>query len=642
LDRLELYNITVAHVTNKLRIELVGVNIERVTLNMQTALTPEENLSSSMAWTELVSGSVTFDQPAPIPSSTLQTIVMESFENEALDLYLIRLKLAEGESLQQIDRVSVGMDGIAAPPPSDNVIPVNENDGVSALLIVIVVCVVIGVIMACVFAYYLLYGRKRRPRRPKEPELPGITTDPTPPEDEAGEVEYSPEEYYHTQEFREPYLLNAVEESDAGSSLHVDSDTVVDVENQSVATMYSYRDEMPFSNQFQARQAPPAAAAASGEMALQKLPRQQQAPTTPGLIGSTGNSSPYRKAGGFLGGLVGKYMGAANPDESSLGEDEYGFDKEANPSMDDGSVFIKVDDYDDNRSLVSDGRVGQILGDVHSIQGQESPHNFDDIWNDESDGEDNNTHKDEDIQQVLNVSIASSIPFDERIPSSDSKPFDEKRSEQPDIVIAPHTAALVDNQILTARLSNALDKSLDKSRDTTTQDDSQIVDEESVQDYDDHQPVQDYDHHQPPQEDESTQDGSYMEDSYGFVYQKHYHAKKNPLIMPPPTKASNDNNVLKQRTVVDHITGGVMLEAGADDQSFEVVSADSKTSAKSKTSIKSGLSSSIKSLTEKPRKLVKGMSVRKKRTSDWGESPTTTVSSLKFKANRSFPLSGIK
>jgi hypothetical protein len=242
----------------------------------------------------------------------------------------------------------------------------------------------------------------------------------------------------------------------------------------------------------------------------------------------------------------------------------------------------------------------------------------------------------------LDVSIASSIPFDERIPSSDSKPFDEKRSEQPDIVIAPHTAALVDNQILTARLSNALDKSLDKSRDTTTQDDSQIVDEESVQDYDDHQPVQDYDHHQPPQEDESTQDGSYMEDSYGFVYQKHYHAKKNPLIMPPPTKASNDNNVLKQRTVVDHITGGVMLEAGADDQSFEVVSADSKTSAKSKTSIKSGLSSSIKSLTEKPRKLVKGMSVRKKRTSDWGESPTTTVSSLKFKANRSFPLSGIK
>jgi hypothetical protein len=658
LDRFELYDITVAHVTNKLRIELVGVNIERVTLNMQTALTPEENLSSSMAWTELVSGSVTFDQPAPIPSSTLQTIVMESFENEALDLYLIRLKLAEGESLQQIDRVSVGMDGIAAPPPSDNVIPVNENDGVSALLIVIVVCVVIGVIMACVFAYYLLYGRKRRPRRPKEPELPGITTDPTPPEDEAGEVEYSPEEYYHTQEFREPYLLNAVEESDAGSSLHVDSDTVVDVENQSVATMYSYRDEMPFSNQIQARQAPPAAAAASGEMALQKLPRQQQAPTTPGLIGSTGNSSPYRKAGGFLGGLVGKYMGAANPDESSLGEDEYGFDKEANPSMDDGSVFIKVDDYDDNRSLVSDGRAGQILGDVHSIQGQESPHNFDDIWNDESDGEDNNTHKDEDIQQVLNVSIASSIPFDERIPSSDSKPFDEKRSEQPDIVIAPHTAALVDNQILTARLSNALDKSLDKSRDTTTQDDSaddisQIVDEESVQDYDDHQPVQDYDHHQPPPEDESTQDGSYMEDasiaedSYGFVYQKHYHAKKNSLIMPAPTKASNDNNVnltlpqnLIQRTVVDHIPGGVMLEAGADDQSvevvsleagaddqsIEVVSVDSKTSSKSKTSIKSGLSSSIKSLTEKPRKLVKGMSVRKKRTSDWGESSPVPVS----------------
>jgi hypothetical protein len=656
LDRMELYDITLAHVQNKLRIELVGVNIERVTLDMQTALTTAENLSSSMAWTELISGSVKFDQPAPIPSSTLQTLVVEAFENEALDLYLIRLKLAAGESLQQIDRVSVGMDGIAAPTPSNNVISVIENDDVSPLLIIIVVCVVIGVIMACVFAYCLLYGRRRRTRQPKEPELPGITTDPTPPEEEAGEVEYSPEDYYHngSQEFGDPYLLNAVDSSDAGSSLHVDSDTVVDLENQSVATTYSYLTEMPFSNQVQARQAPPppvAAAAASREMTLQKLPRQQQVPT---MAGSTGNSSPSRKAAGFLGGFVGKYMGAgASPDESDHGEDEYGFDKEASPSMDDGSVFIKVDDYDDNRSLVSDGRVGQILGDVNSIQGQESPHNFDDIWNDESDGEDNNTHKDEDIQQFLNVShSSSSIPFDERVRSTESRPFDEKRIEQRDIVITPSTAALVDDIMQTATLSNVLDKSRKSAmQDNSADDISQIVDdefadEESVQDYDHHQPVVDYGHHQPPQEDELTQDGSYTEeaslaeDSYGFVYQKHYHAKKDPLIMPAPTEASDDNNInltlpqnLKQRTVVDFIPGGVMLEAGDDDESVEVVSvtsktsANSKTSTKSKTSIKSGLSSSIKSLTEKPRKVVKGMSVRKKRTSDWGEGPTTTVSS---------------
>lgn len=661
VDRLELYDITQAHVQDSLVAELVGVTIERVTLTMETALTmaqtTEDSTSAATTWTELVSGSVKFAQPAPIPSATLQTLVEESFQNDALDLFEIRLKLAQDEGLQKIDRVSVGLDTPPQPPNGDTINP-NDENGSSTLLIVIVVCVVLGVIMACVFAYCLLYGRKRRrTKQHKDRELPGITTDPTPPDETAaGGVEYYSQEGEYYQEtpddIPDPYLLNAAESSDAGSSLQVDSDTVTDVENQSLApSLYSYREE--------ASTAPKKHQAPSNEMSLQKLPRQMQAPATTTM---SGVGSPSRKGGamvggGFLGGLMGKYMGTAatnnnnNVDEGSHGEDEYGFDKEANPkelmsglSMDDGSVFIKVDDFDDNRSLVSDGRVGQILGDVRSIQGQESPHNFDEIWNDEeSDGDDddNNTSSqkgEEDISQVLNASRGTlkPIPLEDRISSSESRPFDEQRIEQRDIIITPRTAAPVPSGasvgVATGGMA-AVAVVAAGAHEDSEDDVSQIVmddGEESVQDYGHHQlsPAQ--------QEDDSTQgscngeEASIAEDSYGFVYQKHYHAKPKPLVMPAPSKGNNGSvnlslpQNLKQRSMVDQVPGsGVTVESGPDDESVEV-SVNSKTSSKSKASTKSGLSSSIKAMT--PRKLVKGMSVRKKRASDWGgESPTKAV-----------------
>lgn len=626
MDRDELFRITQAHLDSKLRAELIGVAIDDITLEMEPARTANE---ASSSWTELVQGMIKFGQRAPIPSATLQTLVMEAFEDDALELYEFRLGLASDPKISQVDKVTVGvglLQDTRAPVGDllDN--SANNGDSSSALLIVIVVCVVVGIIMACAFAYFLLYGKNGRLSKKKaDRDLPDITTDPTPPDEYNAAVEYSQEEYYNTTHVptpdeiptrrshypAQPYDLNAAELSDAESSLPVDSETVTDIENQS---LYSYRDEgswVPRPNT--------APKKATEEMTLQKLPRQQKVAPTSGVSVTSSSTTPSKK--GLFGGLVGKYMTPAEPrpDESSHGEDEYGFDKEANPkdlnqglSMDEGSVFIKIDDYDDNRSLLSDGRVGQILGDVRSIHGgqDDSNQNFDEIWNDDSDGDDDNKNKsrEEDIREVLNTSNVSSIPFDERIRSTESRPFDENRLEQRDIVIGGSPS----------RRSRRVDA-----------DEISHIDEESVEDYD---------RNQSGQEDDSTQDGSTLgdgdvsvaEDSYGFVYQKHYHGKKKPLAVQPPASARNDEDQvnltlpqnLRQNPVIDVVpSAGVQMEQSGDDESVEVVSIGSKTSSTTKS-----VSSPVKALTETPKKLLKGMSVRKKRNSDWGQSPSKPVS----------------
>jgi hypothetical protein len=617
LDRLELYDITQSHVKNKIEAELLGMNIELVTLSMQTALS-ELPSSSNMVWTELVTGTVKFAQAAPIPSSTLQTIVLDSFDGDALELYEIRLRLAQDPSLKKVSSVKVGLDYLNEQPQEPSQEAEGDDGSIewTPLLVVIVSCVVGGVILACGFAYFLMCGRKRRrskgssKKKQKSRELPGIPTDPTPPDDDNG-IEYSRDEFYHKSQNHAAYNLNGAESSDAESSL-LDIESQID--NQSIATStYSYREETS-----RALQRPLYAAATNqahapiisplrADMASSLEKRSYQNKSAPSM-------SPRK--GGFMGSLGGLFGAASNTDvdQSSYGEDEYGFEKEGNPnkienglSMDDESVLITVDDYD-NRSLVSDGRVGQILGDVHSIAGAASrkTKDFDDVWNDETDDED-------DIAKVLNTSMQS-IPFDERVRTNstlDSKPFDEKRVEQEELT-TPRNLTLSENQIMTLKKSNVVASAF--------QDDAS-------------EEVEDYDHHCDASSDNDSTfiDGnsSIASDSYGFVYQKYYHSKPKPLL--PSTSDGNDEDVnltlprnLKQ-PVVD-LVPGVMIGSNSlgDDQSVEV-SLESKKSDKSKSSVLSlkSLASSLRSEKSEKHNHARvvsaraGMSARKKN-SEWG------------------------
>ncbi|CAJ1939508.1 unnamed protein product [Cylindrotheca closterium] len=790
-DRLELYDITLQHFETSLRAELNGVPIDKIELNMQTAITAGGPLTSpaqqqgspggggGKTWTELVSGFVQFGIPAPIESSTLQTLVSGTFSGNALDVYEFRLQLANDDILKQIAKVSMGLEGIdASNDDNEDAIDggggtTNSDDGLtwSPLLIAIVACVVIGVIMACVFAYFLLYGRRRR-RRSRQAkaqeeyvtrDIPELQTDPTPPSDDAG-LEYSAEDYQKQNDFEqqqehieqprypstlptpdgvmidadhnlhEPYLLNPVE-SDAGSSLRNDGDTFYDMENQSLApSLYSYREEMSILPGGDKQQQAPAAVAPP-YTTLDSVPTQLSSLEQP--VSERG--SPSKKsntsaavAGGLLGGIVGKYIGnnkkknqsALGGDDASSSEDEYGFEKEANPSNDDASLLKNVDDASllkvdtansnqsvtgnstspsyimDDRSLISDGRVGQILGDVHSIQGQESTQNFDDIWNDDDSDDDDGIKSskstitdpdgtEQNVHDVLNSS-GSSKPFDEpKEGATTERPFDEERIEQRDIVIPDIPArnmALVNSQQETARFSNNSNSDRNNNQmlgpldddevsqlgdevdllppELLVRDDEELVEPEPpvvedpavknikaspfaenetvaekapVED----ESVEDYDHHHKIPDD-STYEGSSMlteersiaEDSYGFVDQKFY----KPSVPTKPVSTSSEDvklalpqNLKQERGVVDSVPNGdvVLASSGSgDDQSIEAVSvgavsteatpvAATPVEPADKGTKKSGLTSNIKSLASKPRQLVKGMSVRKKKNSDW-------------------------
>ncbi|KAL3935259.1 MAG: hypothetical protein SGBAC_009188 [Bacillariaceae sp.] len=744
-DRLELYDITKQHLETSLRAELNGVPIDKIELSMQTAISNGGSLTApaqadGKTWTELVSGYIQFGIPAPIEPSTLQTLVTDTFSGNALDVYEFRLQLANDEILKQIGKVNMGQDDIQA--SNDEEVTgsgdavANNGGGLtwSPLLIAIVVCVVIGVCMACVFAYFLLYGRRRRRNRQAKAhedymtrDFPGLQTDPTPPsDDDVAGLEYSAEDYKEQdfdqqpkypsslptpdgivldvdQNLHEPYLLNPVG-SDAGSSLRNDGDTFYDMESQSLApSLYSYREEMslvPGEKQQQAPAAPPSAALDSVSTQLEKSYPEKPLEGSEAGSSSKKSTTSAAAAGGLLGGIMGKYIGtnkkknqsALGGDDASSSEDEYGFEKEANPVDDDASLLrIETSTSNqsvagnstgpsllDDRSLISDGRVGQILGDVHSIQGQETEQNFDDIWNDDdSEGEGIKSTKstitdpdgvEQDIGDVLNLS-SSSKPFDERNQSgSKDRPFDEERIEQRDIVIPDipaRTMTLIDSQQETARFSNnsnsernnqqmlgpleddevsQLGDDLDLLPEPEAKEETPIqkvaapaspfktevvpvkapVEDESVEDYDHHHKIPD----------DSTHDGSSMmleegsiaEDSYGFVHQKYYHGSKAP---PAPSNPSGSNNaddvklalpqnLTQERPVVDAVPANdvVLSSSGSgDDQSIEAVSVGSGSSASKDK--KTGLTSNMKSIASKPRQLVKGMSVRKKKNSDW-------------------------
>mmetsp|Transcript_33057 Transcript_33057/g.79900 ORF Transcript_33057/g.79900 Transcript_33057/m.79900 type:complete len:1087 (+) Transcript_33057:343-3603(+) len=758
-DRLELYDITLQHLETSLRAELNGVPIDKIELNMQTAISGGSLTSPAQAgsktWTELVSGYIKFGIPAPIESSTLQTLVMDTFSGNALDVYEFRLQLANDDILKQIAKVSMGLEGMDASTDDKDIsgggADASSGGGLtwSPLLIAIVVCVVIGVCMACVFAYFLLYGRRRsrRSRQAKAQEeyrtrdIPDLQTDPTPPSDgDAAGMEYSAEDYQKQnfeqqsrypstlptpdgilmdadQNLHQPYLLNPVE-SDAGSSLRNDDHTFYDMESQSIApSLYSYRDDPTIAPAEKQQQAP---VIIPPSTTLDSVPPPPP-PTNPEQpAAASDKGSPSKKSttsassaatGGLLGGLVGKYMGnnkkknqsALGGDDASSSEDEYGFEKEANPGVDDASL-LRVDtatsnqsvagnsvspSYMDDRSLISDGRVGQILGDVHSIQGQEAPQNFDDIWNDDdSEGEGIKSTKstitdpdgtEHDVGDVLNVS-GGSKPFDEGNNSfSKDRPFDEERIEQRDIVIPDIPArnmALINSQQETARFSNnsnsernntqmlgpleddeisqlgdedllpdpvvkvevseetpvvevsAVEKPASPSTKNDVAPEKLPVEDESVEDYDHHHKVPD----DSTYDGSSTmlEEGSTAEDSYGFVHQKHYKPAPTPAPSNPSSSNNDDNvklalpqNLKQKRAVVDSVPGGdvVLASSGSgDDQSIEAVSVGSESA--SSNIKKAGLSSNIKSLASKPRQLVKGMSVRKKKNTDWTASPT--------------------
>eukprot|EP00980_Cylindrotheca_fusiformis_P030744 scaffold25364_cov132-Cylindrotheca_fusiformis.AAC.1 len=820
LDKMELFEITQSHIRVSLEAELVHHAIDSITLEMETVLASAQatedaaNSSKNVRVTELVSGQVKFEQPAPIPSDTLQKMIQDAFEDNGLKLFELQLQLAKDQGLQQVEKVAVGNDnggngnGNQDDDSADGFgLPSNnENDDSSVLLIIIVVCVLLGIVMACIFAYCLLYGRKgiRQKQRKqqmmeKNRELPGIVTDPTPTEDDTPDYSSPPSSsqdqhhYYNDEQQQnhrgrprnvpheyprdiegssipEPYLLNAVDSSDAGSSLPVDSDTITtdegyDEDGQSMApSLYSYREDPTVApsiapsivsphqhsqpswydqrNQQHRQQAAPPRITGPPASGVKRTTNTQKNNNnnSKSTTAKGAKSSSSGGGGGFMSGLMGKYYSSSpkksaknnnnnNADEESQ-EDEYGFDKEANPrelaaglSMDDGSSILnnKVDDasssyqYDDNRSLVSDGRVGQILGDVRSIQGQEPQHNFDEIWNDEEDSDDDgnvsvkqdhhhhhlhsgNRTNDEDISHVLSTSrgtpnrsptrlgtassmagsgVASTpppppppqqqqpglpitpVPFDERVSSTESRPFDERRIEQRDIVIPP-----------AADGGGASPSGGGATMAGVTEDDevSQIVmddDDESVEDYHHH-------HDDGPSSlvgganyindnDDSTQ-GSYpeeasiAEDSYGFVYQRHYHGKKNKPSSQaaaaatttassiPSTnkknKSKDDNSGSVNLTLPASLLkpGNVVLEPGDDDESVEAISVESEPRASASAAPPQQQPKSL------GRRIVKGMSVRKKKASDWGggaESNKTSSSSSQNSSrsrNRSKPV----
>lgn len=528
---------TTTHILEYLKAEQMPV--QSVTLDMSTPLTKLED--GSMSWTETVSGTVQFEDVAPIPSSRLQQIVMDSFQNEGLELYQIRLSLAKDESLKLVSMVTVDSNR-----PDTDTDDSTKTSKWTPTLITIIVCVVCGVLVAFIFAYYLLFGRSKRRQRQEEgrakramfdssANLPPIPTDPTPPDDDYAD-EYD-------------------SDNDLPSQSSVSKLTYDDLENQSVATStYSYREDSslaPRSSWLQRNK---------NQQILNESALTSQNVFHPKILTNSGgmrNFVPYEF----------ETESNAKDDMSLLQNDGE-------------SSLVRLSGYD-SQSVASDGRVGQISGnsvDSKSLQQQEG--GFEDLWNDTDD--DNDV---DDAVEALNVSYASSI-----------KPYDEA------MAVTPKANSESAETKPTVKKSNV--GVFDETSKEETVDDymnEYTDDEEDENQYSYDVVVDDNDAYSSKS---SVCGSSLASDSYGFVYQRHYHAKEGPL-MRIATLPRDDDEVHVQRTVVDHIPMSTDLNESVEVQSVEATSM---------------LSESVKPSSPK---VVAGTSARKKKSESWITRPSS-------------------
>ena len=539
---------TKTHILEYLKAEQMPV--QSVTLDMSTPMTAFED--GSISWRETVSGTVQFEDVAPIPSSRLQQIVMDSFQNEGLELYRIRLSLAKDESLKLVSMVTIDSNR-----PDTDTEDKKKTSKWTSTLIAIIVCVVCGVLVAFIFAYYLLFGRSKRRQRQEEgrakramfdssANLPPIPTDPTPPDDDYAD-EYD-------------------SDNDLPSQSSVSKLTYDDLENQSVATStYSYREDSslaPRSSWLQRNK---------NQQILNESALTSQNVFYPKILTNSGevkNFVPY------------EFETESNPkDDMSLLQN------------DDESSLVRLHGYD-SQSVASDGRVGQISGnsvDSKSLQQQEG--GFEDLWNDTDD--DNDT---DDAVEALNVSYASSIkPYDEAMAVT---PKANSGSAETKPTVKKSNVGVFDETSKEETVDDYMNEYTDEEEDENQYSFENVVDDNDAY-----------------SSKSSVGGSSLASDSYGFVYQRHYHAKEGPL-MRIATLPRDDDELHIQRTVVDHIPMSTDLN-----ESVEVQSVDASLS----NSMKASMASSMLSESVKPSspKVVAGTSARKKKSESWIARPSS-------------------
>jgi hypothetical protein len=167
LDTAELYDLTATHVLEALRADftvdvIVGVNLTLT--SVRVVLDQEPQLL-----VQLLSGSIVFaSEEDVLRSSTVNRIVLEAFQGNALELYILRLKISKDSSLREIEAVvlSNGEDTVFG---GSNIFgqaksPDNGFEW-SGAMIAIVVSVGVALLVVCLFACILCSPRRARPSR---------------------------------------------------------------------------------------------------------------------------------------------------------------------------------------------------------------------------------------------------------------------------------------------------------------------------------------------------------------------------------------------------------------------------------------------------------------------------------------------
>lgn len=155
LDRLELRTTTERHVLEGLQAEL-GLTLVTAVNLILTSGVPTRN-----SFTETVTGTISLN--ARIPSMTVQRLVQESFQGNALELYQFRLKISTDPALKQVQSVIIGtnvdFDSISAGTETE---AEPEEEGLDTVMIAVIASVGAALVAVCCFGICILIVSRRR------------------------------------------------------------------------------------------------------------------------------------------------------------------------------------------------------------------------------------------------------------------------------------------------------------------------------------------------------------------------------------------------------------------------------------------------------------------------------------------------
>jgi hypothetical protein len=203
VDRAELHTLTATHLLEAFQAELGTSVVLGVNLLMQSVRI-HQLADDSTVLTESISGNVVFSSPTTaIRENTLNRLVQHSFEGNALELYRLRLQIADDDALRRIDTVRLG-DGrdVEGETPDEVAKPSNDRisiDGLidgsidwSPLMITIAASVAAATMamcgLACILCWSTANRRSRRNAKQQE-QLQTMRTRPTEEEDDGADTD---------------------------------------------------------------------------------------------------------------------------------------------------------------------------------------------------------------------------------------------------------------------------------------------------------------------------------------------------------------------------------------------------------------------------------------------------------------------